>query len=81
MILQEKIEINELVFINKPLYDSIQNMQTSYKKSQKILAHIKKKVYLCPRNKFISRAEIQISIPTSFFNFPIFPFCDFVVSK
>ena len=28
MILQEKIEINELVFINKPLYDSIQNMQT-----------------------------------------------------
>ena len=34
-------------------------MQTSYKKSQKILAHIKKKVYLCPRNKFISRAEIQ----------------------
>ena len=26
MILQEKIEINELVFINKPLYNSLENM-------------------------------------------------------
>jgi hypothetical protein len=29
MILQEKIEINELVFINKPLYDSLENMNNS----------------------------------------------------
>ena len=29
MILQEKIEINELVFINKPLYDSLQNMKNT----------------------------------------------------
>ena len=29
MILQEKIEINELVFINKPLYDSLQNMNNA----------------------------------------------------
>ena len=29
MILQEKIEFNEFVFINKPLYDSVRNLKTS----------------------------------------------------